>query len=276
MVLLIQFLSFWPLWRWYGERMLDGSDEPWGILALLASVMIIAMRSKEEGTVRQKRGGMNIAEDSEPPCAPLGRIRCHMSSLGFLLFSLAYIATYQWTPFLVKGVLVISALAGLHLQSMKGGSAMYALLLLSLPLVSSLEFYLGYPLRLVLSYIVALVLRHGGGLEVVAEGTVLNWNGSIVIVDAPCSGIKMLWVGMFINFLLASLMKFSVRQTLIATGFALRTIFIANVARVTLLFFKESGLVSLPSWTHAGIGVICFTGAAVCITFRNRRLCHVA
>jgi exosortase/archaeosortase family protein len=276
MVVLIQLLSFWPIWRWYGDRMLDGSDEPWGIFALLCSVMIIVMRLKEEGRTGQKRQAANIVSDIVPPFAPIGRIRCHLPSLGFLLFSVLYITTYQWTPFLVKGVLVISALTGLHLRTMKGGTAIYALLLLSLPLVSSLEFYLGYPLRLVLSYIVAILLRYGGGFNVAAEGTVLNWDGSIVIVDAPCSGIKMLWVGMFINFLLASLMKFSARQTLIATAFALRAIFVGNVVRVTLLFFKESGMVPLPSWTHAGIGVVCFTGAAVCITSRNRRLGHVA
>jgi hypothetical protein len=35
-----------------------------------------------------------------------------------------------------------------------------------------------------------------------------------------------------------------------------------NVARATALFFKETRIVSLPDWTHAGIGVLLFAGCA--------------
>ena len=44
--LLAQFVTFWPVWRWYIERMVDGSDEPWGILALATVVILIVLRGK--------------------------------------------------------------------------------------------------------------------------------------------------------------------------------------------------------------------------------------
>ena len=34
LILAMQGVAFWPVWRWYGERITDGSDEPWGIVAL--------------------------------------------------------------------------------------------------------------------------------------------------------------------------------------------------------------------------------------------------
>ena len=36
---LLVVAATFPVWRWYGERMLDDADEPLGVLALMASVV---------------------------------------------------------------------------------------------------------------------------------------------------------------------------------------------------------------------------------------------
>ena len=43
-LLVLQALAFWPVWQWYLRRMVDGSDEPFGVLALLSAIAIILAR----------------------------------------------------------------------------------------------------------------------------------------------------------------------------------------------------------------------------------------
>src|SRR5262245_51817489 len=41
LLLVIQSLAFWPVWRWYAGRVTDGSDEAWGWIALLTAVVFM-------------------------------------------------------------------------------------------------------------------------------------------------------------------------------------------------------------------------------------------
>ena len=70
------------------------------------------------------------------------------------------------------------------------------LAVLALPLLASLQFYAGYPLR----------VRHGRGQPLAAAAGLQRWrapapacwiDGRLVIVDAPCSGVQMVWFGYF-------------------------------------------------------------------------------
>ena len=40
MLFALHCLCFWPVWRWYAQRLDDGSDEPWAIVALLAAALL--------------------------------------------------------------------------------------------------------------------------------------------------------------------------------------------------------------------------------------------
>jgi hypothetical protein len=77
------------------------------------------------------------------------------------------------------------------------------LLSLALPWVATLQFVAGYPLRVVVAMGAEKVLRLMGVL-VTREGTDLWYEGVAVGVDAPCSGIRMLWFLLFAAAFLAA------------------------------------------------------------------------
>jgi len=164
-------LASWPVVRWYSARISDGSDEPWGLAALAAALVFAPRTGWTE---------------------PLSR--CHAWFLCGLVAM--YTASYNVLPPLAHALLAVTAL-GVAVGRRGFPLAWWALLVLSLPLVATLQFYLGYPLRLATTALCVPLLR-SGGLHVVAESTTLRWAGETVIVDAPCSGIHMLWTGLFL------------------------------------------------------------------------------
>src|SRR5262245_59923054 len=41
-LVLLQVAAFWPVWSWYVRRTADGSDEPWGLAALVVAGVLLA------------------------------------------------------------------------------------------------------------------------------------------------------------------------------------------------------------------------------------------
>ncbi len=224
-------VALWPVWAWMARRMVDGSDEAWGLVALLAAVALMA----RDGTGRPRLG----------------------SAAAVLAL---YAATFGFAPALVRGGLGIGALA---LVLMPGAGAA-GLLVLSLPVLASAQFFAGYPLR-VLTAVGAEVLLRAGGLGVGRAGTMLEWRGELVMIDAPCSGVKMLWGGLFLACALCGWLRLSWRATIAALAGAVGIVLAANVVRAAFLFLKEAHVWRLPEWTHAAIGVAVFLAAALAI-----------
>ncbi len=223
-------LAFWPVAQWYVERMRDRSDEPWGLLALAAAL----------GFLWRDRAAIRLTA---------ARLR---GAAALLIFQ---IAAWSFLPPLARGILCVFTVATLALPPR--GAGMLGLLLLSLPVLASVQFYFGYPLR-VLTATASAVLLKMAGLPVEAAGTVLHWRGETIIVDAPCSGVNMLWGGLFLAAALSALARQSARRALATAVIALAAVIAGNIVRATVLFFKESGLLALPEWTHAGIGLLFF------------------
>ena len=90
------------------------------------------------------------------------------------------------------------------------------------------------------------------------EGTCLNWAGQLIWIDAPCSGIKMLWVGMFLTFLLLCIYELPIWKSALLVLLAFTVIIGANVFRAVALFYLETGVLQMPSWGHEYAGVIAF------------------
>ena len=225
-------LAFWPVWRWYFLRVTDGSDEPWGILALVVGIAF-AWRHREEIRITPK--GMGIATAT-------------------ILF---YGIGYHFIPPLVRAIVALATI-GILTGTLLRFSSIWGLFVLSMPIVASMQFYVGYPMRLVAAVVAENCLQLGQ-LEVARRGTDLIYQGTVVGVDPPCSGIEMLWVGLFIVLLSGAWYRWSFRQTILAIGVGIFGVVLANSFRVTLLFFKESRIVDLPEWTHEGIGLVLFT-----------------
>ena len=245
----LALLAFWPVWQWYGGRMLDGSDDPWGAAALLVVIALLFLR-KDARLIEPKK------------------------QQRFIGVALLYIVIFPFAPDLVRAVLAVLALSVLILDGRRGDVGLLGLLLLSLPLIASLEFFLGYPVRLVLAHFAAALIRTFSHFNVVADGTLLNLDGRIVAIDTPCSGIKMLWVGLCASLTWSAWLKLEWRASVKSLWWTLRIVFIANLTRVLVLFFKESGLTPLPDWTHTGLGIFLFGCAIALITQRALRLAH--
>ncbi|MDB6071365.1 MAG: exosortase [Verrucomicrobiales bacterium] len=226
-------LAFWPVFRWWVARMGDGSDDPLGFAALLVAGGFLWARRRE---VRVSLYGVWMA-------------------LGLILTQ----AVIPLPP-LIRGICLVAALAGtLCLPRRQPGIT--ALLFLSLPVVASLQYFAGYPLRLVTAES-AVWLLNAMGIGVGRVGTLMNWRGHEVGVDAACSGIKLLWVSAFTAAALAARFRLTWQRTLALLGTGLGLVVLLNAVRSAILFFPESGLVVWPESTHEGIGAGLFVMVA--------------
>lgn len=241
-------LAFWPVWIWYGTRTTDGSDEPLGVVALLTLVLIIAMR-------RQHR------EEPRGLCP----------AVLFLL--VVYCALCSFAPKTVLAALGVFALT-LSLRNLGLTGRLYwgdwLLVMLSLPVVASLNFYAGYPLRVLSSHLAVLFLNLGA-LGVTRSGAQIFLDNCLVSIDQPCSGIKTLWTAVFLAALLAGLKRLSPAATVRVAFFAVFASIIANALRVSSLVYLETGAINVPPFlhdpVHTGVGVASFALFAVLIVF---------
>jgi exosortase/archaeosortase family protein len=241
MLLPLQVLALWPVWRWYWLRLGDGSDEPLGPLALGLALLLLWGRRREFR--------------AEPSAFPL---------LVAGLLTLTQAALSDWPP-LVRALLGVTALGctlAAFLPRPREAAPLWALLALSLPLVASLQFYGGYPLRLLAAEGAAFLLQVLG-LPVLADGAGLRWGERLMLVDAPCSGVHMLWVALVMASAASGLASASPARLLLNNGLAVGLVLLGNVLRNAALFFKETGFIALPAWTHEGIGVALFGMALV-------------
>ena len=234
------FFAFWNVWQWYVTRAVYSWDQPWGLVPFVAAVFFLYFSRR-----------------------PLPQKERSLWLPATLI--LVYAATYFVLPPLARALIAFTAVA-MTACLLRFGKAFHAglfgLFYLSLPTIPTLQFFGGYPLRVVVAELTAPILRMGG-FAVVAEGTCLNWSGQLIWIDAPCSGIKMLWVGLFLTFVVLCFHELSLRKTLLLMPLVGIVIMGANVFRAVALFYIEAGVLNFPAWTHEYAGVIAFMLEAV-------------
>ena len=254
-------VSLWPTWRWLAARLEDSGEEAWGIIGLLGTVLVV---------LNNRIGSLS----------DIDRLRTTDRRMGWLpiLATILYAASYPFLSPLPRALIALTAL-GTLLPSLvlRRNAAVHAagFLFLSLPVMPSLQFYLGYPLRVV-SGEVAARLINASGFPVVRNGTLLSWQDRLVFIDAPCSGVKMLWAGMVLALALSALRGHGPLRTLAMAAAALFAVIAANILRTTALFFLETGVVQGPPWAHSAIGMSAFLSAAALVVWidRTRRPSH--
>jgi exosortase/archaeosortase family protein len=248
-LLLVQLLAFWPVGRWYILRLIDPSDEPWGIIALGTALLIVFLNRAEKRPVKVKL----------------------IIPILLLLF---YSVTFSLLPPLLRAAIAVTAL-GCTLSSLYLGHTfqpgILGLLLLSLPVIPSMQFYLGYPLRIITGKL-SVILLQLTGFPVALEGVAFNWNGELVWIDVLCSGVRNMWAGMCLTFALTAFYNFGAKKTTLVTGFSLLALIIANTLRSTALFYIEAGIVAVPWWVHKGIGMLVFLFAAIAIAWVTQKI----
>jgi exosortase/archaeosortase family protein len=294
-MLAVELLAFWPVWLWYIHRLNDQSDEAWGIAALVTAVTFAFLRrpegdpgadgSKQPMEEQQQPRILSDAKDQRELPVITRRISQNpwflpsQSPTRLMLpatLLLCYSLSYHFLSPLPRAAIAVTAIAA-TVSVMRFGQrfhlGVWGLLLLALPVVASLQFYLGFPMRAVVARLAAPMLQING-FAVVAEGASLNWNGDPILIDAPCSGVKTLWTGFYLTFTLACYYKLNAKRTALACVAAFAAIIIGNTFRAAALFYVESDAANLPlpDWTHEGVGVVVFAATAIAIAWIVRKV----
>jgi exosortase len=250
LLMLAHAACFWPVWRWYVERLDDGSDEPWALAALLAAVVLSWPRAFKWN-----------------PRDPL--------LLGAAAGTLLYAVLAPFAPPLLRALVAVAAL-GCSWISVSGARdkwpAILCLLVLSVPVIASLQFYAGYPMRTVTAG-GATALLNLLGVEATRVGTSMMAYGRTVLVDAPCSGVRMLWTA---SVLCASLAAMRARITAGGMAAALACVvpivLVGNTVRAALLFLIETADSPPPGYLHSLVGIVTFVIVAALLLGAERLL----
>lgn len=242
--LLLPGLALWPVWQWSAARLTDGSDDPFGIIALLA-LLAFSWRDRVLLRATPRPGLVIVSVTACLLATPL------LHDIPPLIRAIAGIASVMAMLFALR-------------EPGQPAIPVFGLGVLSLPILSSLQFFAGYPLRMVTAGVSAWLLQ-GFGIDCAREGTALEVAGHLVMVDAPCSGIHMAWAAYFTACVAGTWLRLPDRTFLRRLPWLSLLIIAGNVIRNTLLVIKESGILPLPQWTHEGIGLLIFAGVCVLI-----------
>ena len=239
-LMLCLLLASWPQTAWMARRMVDGSDDPLGVLALAALLAVLFAQRKR---LRQS------------------------PSLGWLLAAMALIGAAAWAqaslPDLLAALLAMLGLAcgarALLPQRVASGPLLL-LAVLALPLLASLQYFAGYPLRVLVAEVTRWLMA--GSHQVLREGATLIVDGHLVLVDAACSGVQLAWMGYFCAASLALLRGVDTRRFLARLPWVGALVLVGNIARNWVLVTLQADGQPLTGWPHEAIGLACL--AAVC------------
>jgi exosortase/archaeosortase family protein len=249
--------ALWPTWWWMGQRMVDGSDDPLGLLALAALA----------GLLWQHHQRLRAAP----------RLGLQAGALIGVLLTSAL--RHQWPELAVALIGLLSLAAGLlaFLPRQVAVAPVLGLSVLSLPLLASLQFYAGFPLRVITAEVSRWLLSLAYTVE--RTGSSLVVDGQLIIVDAPCSGVQMAWLGYFSACAVALVVGRSNPSFLLRLPLVGMLVLLGNVLRNTVLVALQTSGSHLPSWGHDAVGLLVL--AAVCagiawLMSRQTLLEHIA
>jgi exosortase/archaeosortase family protein len=239
--LALQAVALWPHWRWAAARVADGSDDPLGLAALAA---LVVWTWKAEPQLR-------------------GTPRPGWAWVAAGLTMAATLAFFRLPPLLGALLAVLSLVAGLRavMPSGRAWLPLAGLAVLALPVVSSLQFYAGFPLRVVTAELSTWILQ-AFGLAAERSGTAMRVQGQLVIVDAPCSGVQMVWMAYFCACAVALFAGLRDRVMLARLPAVGLLVLAGNVLRNSVLVALEAQQVAVPDSVHQGVGLVVLV--AVC------------
>ena len=255
LVVCAQLVAFWPAIHWSLVRTRYDSDERWELLALALAAAFVLQR----GWRARRADGLRLSARSLIGAAAAVAVYAGVQSELSPLARAAAAAT------------ILAASLSAWVVGRRAFLGLWGLLLLALPVLPVLQFQLGYPLRLASAWLAAPLLALGG-LDVEVVGTCLRWSGELVWVDAPCSGVRMVWSGLLVVFAGACALDLDGRRSLQALALAVPSLVLANALRTAALFQLEVGLVSLPAWGHDGVGLVVQALVMAWVAFTLTRL----
>jgi exosortase/archaeosortase family protein len=250
--LALQAAALWPHWRWAAARVADGSDDPLGLAALVALTVVVFRL--------------------EPQLRASPKPAWLIAAMGATVA--ATLASFQLPPLIGALLAALAMAAGLR-SFMPSGHAvlpMAGLAVLALPVVSSLQFYAGYPLRVVTAQLSTWLLQILG-MAAERSGSSMTVQGRLIIVDAPCSGVQMVWMAYFCACAVAAFSGLRDRQLLARLPWVGVLVLAGNVLRNSVLVALEAQREQVSEAVHQGVGlvVLVMVCAAVVAVVRGGR-----
>lgn len=236
--LVAQVAALWPHWRWAAARVADGSDDPLGLAALCVLLMAV-WRAAPQMRAAPTQGALAAA----------------------LLATAAATVAHALAPPLVGAMFAALAVALGVAALLPAGAPVLplgGLSLLALPVISSLQFYAGYPLRVLTAQLSTWALQLGG-MAAQRSGSAMQVDGHLVIVDAPCSGVQMAWLAYFTACSIAWWTGSRDSSTLRRLPWVGAIVLLGNAVRNTWLVLLETRWHSAPGWAHDAIGLAVLT-----------------
>jgi MYXO-CTERM domain-containing protein len=241
--LALHALALWPHGAYLVQRAFDGSDDPLGLLALAAVAALVGWQ----------RRSLRLTP-----------------RVGWLLASMAVALLANGAWWIGVPALLASLLAALSLvcalfawwPPARPRLPLAGLVVLALPWIASLQFYLGFPLRVITAQLSAWALQLVG-FDARRGGASMVVNGQLVIVDAPCSGVQMAWLAYFTACGAAAALGLHDRvfaRRAMGVGIV---VLLGNVLRNSVLVALESHPAGPAAAWHEAIGLIVL--GAVCV-----------
>lgn len=250
LVIALTAAAFWDAWRWYIDRVAASPEEGLSLALTIALTGFLAMAQRPH-------------QLTPVPLMPLAALL------------VLYAASHTCAPAIVRAAIATVTLLYACYRSFIGTQppfAFFGLVALALPVVPSLQFVLGYPMRIISASITVALLQLEG-LSVRREGTHMLWNGEIIQFDAPCSGVNMLWGGLMLTLAACVVWRSGSVMTFIAIAASLVLTLAANILRATSLFYIEAGLIpGAAPWWHEFIGLTAFALSATATIYLLERL----
>jgi len=248
-------VGYWHSWQWYFTRVNSSPEEAIGLLGIFLFMFFWAGQTMSRNKLMHKFSLWPIA------------LLLVIYSLSFLLPIPSIIRAA--VAFLTLFIIIYWASFGCHPPT-----SFWLLVLISLPVVPSLQFYLGYPARYISASLTVPLLQLNG-VSVSQNGTYLLWQDQTLQFDAPCSGVTMLWAGLLVTLFISLIYRFSFFKTSMAIVVASIFVLLGNVLRASSLFYLETGTISLEQpWLHEGVGVSAFLLVVAAIVMTLSRLQH--
>ena len=274
----LQAAALWPHGVWVARRVQDGSDDPLGLVALAVLAwmlwrMTLRLRlSPQVGWLAVAAGltaAANVALLALPSllCALLAALALSAGLMAWLPSPKAAAATVPRSSGATSATAAATASATAMTTAATTASTTIAtrpcvprapimgLLVLALPLVSSLQYYGGYPLRVLTAQLSAWGLQ-AVGIAAERSGASMLVRGQLVIVDAPCSGVQMAWMAYFCACAWAALTSLRDGAFLKRLPFIGLLVLLGNVLRNSVLVALESRSQGLDMALHQAIGLL--------------------
>ncbi|MEO8079960.1 MAG: exosortase Q [Caldimonas sp.] len=245
LVWLVAFAAaLWPHWRWAAARLADGSDDPLGLAAL--AVLAVAV----------VRLAPRLAEEPSP------RWLAAATALAFVA-ALATLAAPPLAAALLAALAMAAALRA-FVPARTPTLALAGLAALALPIVSSMQFYAGFPLRVVTAEASTWLLGVLG-FDAARSGSAMVVDGRLVIVDAPCSGVQMVWMAYFCACTVAWWAGLPDRRFLVRVAGVGAIVLVGNVVRNSILVGLEAGTAAPAPWLHQAVGLVVLGGVCLAV-----------